>query len=109
MQCSMRKALHDLEANVLRYGGLIKQLIALLKNAREDGGLVKAQSEKLDRLIAQSELILTGRDDALYGLTTEERREVADYLEHNMAPFLAALERPETGACIITNLRRSCE
>ncbi|MGE4191820.1 MAG: hypothetical protein AB7E51_00375 [Pseudodesulfovibrio sp.] len=40
-----------------------KEFVKLLTNAREDGGLTKVQCEVMDRLVAQSEAILTGRSE----------------------------------------------
>lgn len=109
MECSAKKVIHAMEDNILRYGKLIKEALSLLRSAREDGGLTTAQAERLDQLIAQSEAVETGLDESLYGLTREERREVADFLKDKLLDFIEFLERPERGTLIIQRLGQSCE
>ena len=59
-KCGTCKALRATEAQVLRHGKTIKELIKLLQNAREDGGLTQVQCQTMDNLVAQNEAITAG-------------------------------------------------
>jgi hypothetical protein len=108
MECNRQKAIHALETNVLRYGKVIQDSLRLLRSAREDGGLTKVQSDALDKLIAQSEAVVTGQDESLYGLSKDERREVTDFLKTKLLDFVEHLEKPERGTLIIRRLGQTC-
>ncbi|MDD3310987.1 hypothetical protein [Pseudodesulfovibrio sp.] len=62
MQCYQCKALRAAEAQVMRNGKLVGELVKLLKSVREDGGLTSAQAEHLDRLALRADAVSTGRD-----------------------------------------------
>ena len=62
MNCYQCKALYSAEAQVMRHGRIVGDLIKLLKNARDDGGLTTAQCERMDRLLASAEAVMVGRD-----------------------------------------------
>ncbi|ADU63433.1 MAG: hypothetical protein KUA35_10355 [Pseudodesulfovibrio sp.] len=56
----LRRALHAAEAQTIRHGKTIRELLRLLRSVREDGGLNSAQCEALDQLVARNELVMTG-------------------------------------------------
>lgn len=103
------QAVGSLEAQCLRHSSTIKALINLLKNVREDGGLVPAQSEALDRIVAQNDAVMTGQVDELYGLPAEDRVMLADTLEAFPFLFSDQVEKPNRLPFIINRLRTGAE
>jgi len=59
-ECGHCKALRATEAQVLRHSKTIDDLINLLKNAKEDGGLTQAQVEIFQRLVTRNEAVSAG-------------------------------------------------
>ncbi len=106
MQCSMTKALRAAEGQVLRFSGLLNKLIYLVQNVRDDGELVTAQRQKFEQIVAQCDAVTTGRNDELYGLSKEDRRELIEYLKANVDDFAAALGGV-TGVSILTKLEKT--
>lgn len=105
----IERILHGVEAQCLRKGKVIRDLLYLLQNAKEDGGLSKAQCEELDKLTAQNKTIMTGRDGALYGLSPAERGIVAEFLDDHIVAFCEVTEEPEDAPTIISRLRVGVE
>lgn len=62
--CFQCKALFGAESQVLRHGKTVTDLIKLLQNVREDGGLGEAQCQTMDKLVARNEAIVAGIFDS---------------------------------------------